>query len=663
MKDNATRYKSWSIVILISITAAILLAVRPWSNEASKQPVQDELASKSPIGFTEMASDNRESPEVLDVGEFGDHVQKWRALDDPTQDGWSTEAFNLQAGKQLNAIGKLLVDKQAITAENTSSLVTDDFSGTAIWPRNLQTVHQDSVFHVQRMIPPRAVETNSAENQLSSTHGKEDKSYQGADGFIRALEELFFIFRETEDLHYKAKIVDVKNTGDTITTKQYISCSGHTASGMLEMHATWVIYWQPNASDELPRIISVELEDLEIVRSQGQNGALFADCTASIFHGNKSYEQQLLKGMNYWLQRSTAMRSDRRDGGYDFGVNTPGIAIGDVNGDGLEDVYLCQENGLPNLLFLHNPDGTLTDVSQDWGVDWLHDSRSALFVDWDNDGDQDLAFAIRGGVVFAENIDQKRFQFMNLIETGNDNMSLSAADYDLDGDLDFYVCTYNRNPFYEPLSFEERLVRDDVFIPHDANNGGRNRLLRNDGDGQFIDATKSVGLDVNNHRYSFSSAWEDYDNDGDLDLYVANDFGRDNLYRNDSGTFQDISEEAQVENSASGMGIAWGDYDRDGWMDSYVSNMWSSAGRRVTQQPQFKVDDIEVKKRLQRFARGNTLLHNSGDGTFEDRSGPLGVEMGRWAWSNQFVDLNNDSWEDLVVANGYLTGTDDSGDL
>jgi len=357
------------------------------------------------------------------------------------------------------------------------------------------------------------------------------------------------------------------------------------------------------------------------------------------------------------------MKSERRDGGYEFGTNSPGIALGDVNGDGLEDLYLCQENGLPNRLFLHNLDGTATDVSQAWGVDWLQDSRSALFFDWDNDGDQDLAVAIRGGVVLTENIDQQRFKYVRLVETSNDNMSLSAADYDTDGDLDLYICAYNRNLFYEPLSPDQTSKDGHVFVPHDANNGGSNKLLRNDGGGLFTDATKQVGLDINNQRYSFAAAWEDYDNDGDLDIYVANDFGRDNLYRNDGGMFEDISAQAKIEDSATGMGVAWGDYNRDGWMDSYISNMWSSAGRRVTQQPKFKANDPKVKKRLQQFARGNTLLKNEGDGTFNDVSGPTGVEMGRWAWGDQFVDLNNDGWEDLVVANGYLTGIDDSGDL
>ena len=95
----------------------------------------------------------------------------------------------------------------------------------------------------------------------------------------------------------------------------------------------------------------------------------------------------------------------------------------------------------------------------------------------------------------------------------------------------------------------------------------------------------------------------------------------------------------------------------------FVSNMWSSAGIRVTYQPQFKANaTAEVKERLQRHARGNTLLKNRADGTFEHVSSQADVELGRWAWGSKFVDLNNDSWEDLVIANGFIT-TDDSGDL
>jgi hypothetical protein len=115
------------------------------------------------------------------------------------------------------------------------------------------------------------------------------------------------------------------------------------------------------------------------------------------------------------------------------------------------------------------------------------------------------------------------------------------------------------------------------------------------------------------------------------------------------------------------MSAAWGDYDRDGWMDLYIGNMFSAAGSRVTRQAKFKpgISD-ELRTTFRHFARGNTLLRNlgqPGSPGFEDASLPAAVTVGRWAWGSIFADLNNDGWEDLVVANGYQSGDDDSGDL
>lgn len=198
---------------------------------------------------------------------------------------------------------------------------------------------------------------------------------------------------------------------------------------------------------------------------------------------------------------------------------------------------------------------------------------------------------------------------------------------------------------------------------HDANNGRANVFLRNEGDGKFSDITRESGLDVNNRRYSFAASWEDYDNDGDLDLYVANDFGRNNLYRNDAGSFVDVAAEAGVEDISAGMSVSWGDYNNDGWMDLYVANMFSSAGNRVTYQRRFKsAADALTTSQFRRHARGNSLFENAGDGTFRDVSVQANVTMGRWAWGSNFIDINNDSYEDLVVANGFITH-EDTGDL
>jgi hypothetical protein len=198
---------------------------------------------------------------------------------------------------------------------------------------------------------------------------------------------------------------------------------------------------------------------------------------------------------------------------------------------------------------------------------------------------------------------------------------------------------------------------------HDANNGGANTLLKNEGSWRFEDQTTSSGLDQNNQRFSFAAVWEDYDNDGDLDLYVANDFGRNNLYHNQEGVFTDVAAAAAVEDKAAGMSAGWSDIDQDGHMDLYISNMFSNAGNRITYQNQFNANaGAGDKAAFQRFARGNTLFQNLGNGQFSDISEQAGVTMGRWAWGSVFADFNNDSLEDIIVANGFITSTD-TGDL
>ncbi|MFP6883435.1 MAG: VCBS repeat-containing protein, partial [Roseibacillus sp.] len=166
-----------------------------------------------------------------------------------------------------------------------------------------------------------------------------------------------------------------------------------------------------------------------------------------------------------------------------------------------------------------------------------------------------------------------------------------------------------------------------------------------------------------------AASWDDYDDDGDPDLYVANDYGRNNLYRNDRDEngdlkFVDVAKKAGVEDISAGMSVTWGDADGDGDRDLYVSNMWSSAGNRVAYQRNFQTEAGETaREEFQRHARGNSLFLNKGDGTFADASLTAGVAMARWAWGSLFADLNNDGRNDLLVANGFITQPDDTGDL
>ena len=107
---------------------------------------------------------------------------------------------------------------------------------------------------------------------------------------------------------------------------------------------------------------------------------------------------------------------------------------------------------------------------------------------------------------------------------------------------------------------------------------------------------------------------------------------------------------------AAGMGATWADYNLDGNMDLYVSNMFSSAGGRIVDKEKIaQVAGGDAILPLMRFAKGNTLLENRGDGSFKDVSEQAGITMGRWSWGSEFVDLNNDGWEDLIVPNGFVT--------
>ena len=112
----------------------------------------------------------------------------------------------------------------------------------------------------------------------------------------------------------------------------------------------------------------------------------------------------------------------------------------------------------------------------------------------------------------------------------------------------------------------------------------------------------------------------------------------------------------------SGMSVSFADYDRDGRMDLYVGNMFSSAGNRIAPQSQFLPRVSQQGRAVyQRFAKGNSLFRNH-EKQFQETGSVAGVEMGRWAWSSVFADIDNDGWDDLLVANGYIT-TDDTGDL
>ena len=377
-------------------------------------------------------------------------------------------------------------------------------------------------------------------------------------------------------------------------------------------------------------------------------GPIFIDITSQALGKTASYREQLLHGADYW--RTTL---DGAIGVDVYGNN--GVAVGDFDNDGFDDLYVCQPAGLPNRLYRNRGDGTFEDVTESAGVGVLDFTACALFSDFQNRGLQDLlVICASGPLLFANqgngtfSLKRDAFHFARPPQGAFTHAAI--ADYDRDGRLDVYFCLYN---YYQGLD------QYRYPVPYfDARNGPPNYLFHNEGNGTFEDRTEAAGLNVENDRYSFACSWGDSNGDGWPDLYVVNDFGRNNLYRNNgNGTFTAISCEAQVNEAGAGMSACWLDFDNNGRQDIYAAGMWVAAGLRVFQDPQFHPGEPENTRALyHRHMQGNSLYRNLGDGTFQDVATKAGVEMGRWSWSTDSWDFDNDGYPDLYVANGYISG-------
>lgn len=555
------------------------------------------------------------------------HTDRTGLVDDTEQDGWTTESFSRAATSQLKQLAHLITDAGEHSPEALPPLFAEDFQCHWLRPSSLQTAYTSPGIKIRQR-----------------SGSLDDHDQTTPDSLPTLLASIRSPFLDEHPSHVKLKLIQVDRQQDVVATTVLVEVGGMTKIGSLQQNATWNCTW---IDPDQPRLQSIQVTDYAEATLESKSKTLFRECTPSIIVDPVVYESQFRLGTSTWVEQIESRLGANFMGDY-------GLAVADVNGDGLEDLYVCQAGGLPNRLLTQNPDGTVTDRSATSGVDLLDLSRGALFVDLDNDGDQDLILGTITSLLIFENDGLGIFQIRADLTNVPRTYSLAAADYDQDGRVDIYACVY---------ASSDNLESANPIPYHDANNSAPNHLLRNLGEWQFSDVTEATGLDVNNRRWSYAASWEDYDNDGDMDLYVANDFGRNCLYENEHGNFRDVAADAGVQDIASGMSVAWSDYNRDGWMDVYVGNMFSAAGGRVTYQRRFKEASADgTKDKLRRLARGNSLFENQGDGTFKDVSVASGVTMGRWAWSSQFADINNDGWDDLLIANGHITGTD-SGDL
>ncbi len=324
-----------------------------------------------------------------------------------------------------------------------------------------------------------------------------------------------------------------------------------------------------------------------------------------------------------------------------------GVATSDVDGDGLIDLLVT--GGHENFLYRNRGDGTFENVAAEAMIGITPTANAPLFLDFDEDGDEDLFLAAIGTQMLFENrlVPEGKLIFEDVsLESGVSvpahGYSALAADVNGDGRPDVFVCSYNEYGRIMPNSWS------------DATNGTPNLLFLNRGDGTFREVAREWG--VSDPRWTYAGQFGDLTGDGRIDLYVANDFGRNAFYVNEGTRFREATEEYGLQDTGNGMGVSLGDFDNDGGIDVHVTNMSSTAGNRILKMvfPE-GVGTPEYARTLAKIAAGNTLFRNVG-GRWENVAASVGPFSAGWAFGGGFIDFDNDGWEDLHTPNGFISG-------
>lgn len=341
------------------------------------------------------------------------------------------------------------------------------------------------------------------------------------------------------------------------------------------------------------------------------------------------------------------------------------VAAGDYDADGDPDLYVTNSGrGDYNRLFRNRGDGTFEDVTESVGVGCGNPSGASMHAVWgdvDNDGDPDLyvvkwaepntLFRNNGDGTFTDIATDAGVDYWGY---GN---GATFLDFDRDGRLDLFVANYFPEKVTDPATGE--LVRNNLWQPvttrvmHEtfthASNGGRNLLFQNRGDGTFGEVSGDVG--ITHTGWSLAVGSGDLNNDGWPDIYVANDFGPDELYFNTGATQDPAAFRLIVDPRGhpgvgrdwwKGMNVDMGDVNNDGQLDIYVTNILE---RR------YKTDE------------GNMLwlncedLASPGGRSFKNVALISGTFDGGWGWAGKFADFNNDGLLDIYTVNGFVTGS------
>jgi hypothetical protein len=340
---------------------------------------------------------------------------------------------------------------------------------------------------------------------------------------------------------------------------------------------------------------------------------------------------------------------------YDHGN---GIAVADVDGDGLPDIYFTNQIG-GNQLWKNLGGGRFADVTKEAGVA-LADriSVTASFADVDNDGDEDLfVTTVRGGNVLFQNDGHGRFSDVSKA-AGVDYVGHSSGavffDFDNDGLLDLYVCNVGHYTADERGRGGAFVGLADGFDGHlHADRSEAAILYKNLGGLRFRDVTKAMGL--GDAGWSGDASVADLNDDGFPDLYTLNMQGSNHYFQNQGGkTFVDRTPQVFPRTPWGAMGIKFFDYDNDGRPDLLVTDMHSDMSLTVgPEREKLKSRMAWTTEYLQgddtKFIFGNAFFHNTGASRMEEMSDRVGIEN-YWPWGPSVGDLNADGWQDVFIA-------------
>ena len=345
-------------------------------------------------------------------------------------------------------------------------------------------------------------------------------------------------------------------------------------------------------------------------------------------------------------------------------ISGGGVAVGDINNDGLQDIFFTANQG-NDRLFINNGDLNFDDISEKAGIsqdsNW---STGATFADIDNDGDLDL-YVCR--FTYLENDKSANQLYIN---NGDGTFSEKAAsyglndkgfaiqatflDFDKDGLLDVYIV--NQPPSIPNIGNKLSVERFSDILFSD-------RLYKNMGNGKFEDYT--LKSKVRNFGFGLSAATGDFNNDGWQDIYVANDFDApDHLYINQQdGTFKDQIHQSTKHISNFSMGCDIADYDNDGNLDVMVVDMMAEDHKRIKTNmggmaPEQFWETVDKGGHYQYMF--NTLQRNNGNGTFSELGQLGGVTNTDWSWAPLLADFDNDGYKDLFVTNGVISNNRNS---